>query len=654
MMTPRHGTWLERYAGQTVIAVGAHPDDVEVGMGGTVARMVAAGARVLVVAVCVPSHFAVRVGEARRASEILGSGFLLIRDRGCSRVEDLKTYELVAELDRLVMEHRPAAFFAHGPAGRVAEISAPALPATPKPRLFPRGCVRARSAVQLRAGERQAALRVQCPKSPGDEGRSLVRLLMLGVGLLGMACSSEPRLAAYDTRGLALGADNPQLSVSLTFDDTWKPQAEAAAILEAHGLSGTFYVNSPRLHDGSSRPDRSSYLSVSDARALQARGHEIGAHTLSHLRLTTLADAEQAREVHNDRLQLSRLGLDVRSLAYPLGDVEADMAPLQGRPLPDIVREAGYANARDTNGVRLTHCGPGAESQPPENPYRVRSVRSVDHVPPVASGQPALPADTAQTLLGWMDSAASCGGGWLPLIFHHVREDCSAPGTPSQYCFESAELRELAAALAVGERCYEVDGREHCYEISVDPVSTTLGAAELAPPPPEVFAARNGSLERTLASGNTECIQHFQSPGGTARFGRSTELARTGGASEHMEISEPYLTPAEIRVTRDFGACSVFATEGQPYHFTLYYRASPDAPVPTLRFIVYRLTEGYTWERWTVGQPFSALRPGQWVRRTFTTRPVPPGTVTLSFGLRLESAGSVHVDDFAVAPAAAP
>jgi LmbE family N-acetylglucosaminyl deacetylase len=110
------GAQFQRYAGRTVIALGAHPDDVEVGMGGTVARMVADGVRVLVVAVCVPSHFATRVAEARRSSEILGSSFHLLRDLGCSRVEDMKTYELVAELDRLVAEHDPVALFAHGSA----------------------------------------------------------------------------------------------------------------------------------------------------------------------------------------------------------------------------------------------------------------------------------------------------------------------------------------------------------------------------------------------------------------------------------------------------------------------------------------------------------------------------------------------------------
>jgi hypothetical protein len=38
------------------------------------------------------------------------------------------------------------------------------------------------------------------------------------------------------------------------------------------------------------------------------------------------------------------------------------------------------------------------------------------------------------------------------------------------------------------------------------------------------------------------------------------------------------------------------------------------------------------------------------VRRSFTTLAVPDGTLALSFGLRLQSAGGVSVDDFAIAP----
>jgi hypothetical protein len=474
------------------------------------------------------------------------------------------------------------------------------------------------------------------------------------VGLCWIACGGEAYSPSLETRPARLSAGDPELLVSLTFDDTWKPQREAASILEAHGLSGTFYMNSPRLHEGTARPTVSNYMSITDALALQERGHEIGGHTLSHLPLASLPDAEQEREVDNDRRQLSRLGFEVRSLAYPDGDVENDSQPSEGRALPDIVREAGYSSARDTSGLGLNGCRPGAESLPPAEPYRVRSIRSISNVPPVRAGQAALPPDDAATLLGWMDNAASCGGGWLPLVFHHFREDCSAADAPARYCFQFSELDSLAAALAAGERCHDAEGQEACYRISVAPVSAALGVTELSPLPPEAFAARNSSLERTLASGNTECIQRTQATGGSISFARSTELAHSGQASERMQILEPYVGPAEITIKRDYGACAIFAGENQPYQLSLYYRAEPDGPLPTLRFVVYRLTQGYVWQEWSIGRAAPARSPGRWVLRSFLTRPVPADTLALSFGLRQESAGAVQVDDFAVAAAPAP
>jgi peptidoglycan/xylan/chitin deacetylase (PgdA/CDA1 family) len=429
--------------------------------------------------------------------------------------------------------------------------------------------------------------------------------------------------------------------VSFTFDDTFSSQLEAASMLEAHDLTATLYVNSPRLHQAQAGADNSTYLSLAEARELELRGHEIGGHTLSHLSLTALGTAERRREVQNDRRELTRLGFDVRSLAYPFGDVEADLAAVR-----EVVRSAGYLGARDTNGVALTRCGRDAiESLPPRDPYRVRSVRSLSHVPPAP-----LAPDDAATVLSWMDHVASCGGGWLPLVFHHFREDCSAANAPEAYCFEYAELEQLSSLLAEGERCY-LDGEiQRCY-----PVSVVNFGAQLAGPTPapgaEIFALRNASLERTLASGNTECLQRTQATDGTATFARSTTIAHSGQASERMQILAPYVAPAEMRVSRDFGACATFTSAGQRYDLSLWYRADPGAAPPTLRLIVHRLTTDYSWLRWIFEPQFSAASPGQWAQAALRTEPVPEGTLAISFGLRLESAGAVHVDDFALSSA---
>jgi LmbE family N-acetylglucosaminyl deacetylase len=104
-----------RYAERTVLAIGAHPDDVELAVGGTLARLRSAGARVVTAVVSVPANYAMRRAEAERAAAILGAELRILLDGGCRRIEDTKTYELVAILDALVRELSPAAVLTHGP-----------------------------------------------------------------------------------------------------------------------------------------------------------------------------------------------------------------------------------------------------------------------------------------------------------------------------------------------------------------------------------------------------------------------------------------------------------------------------------------------------------------------------------------------------------
>ncbi len=63
--------------------------------------------------VSVPSDYERRRAEAARAAEILGGELRVLLDGGCRRIEDLKSYELVARLDELVREVSPSAVFTH-------------------------------------------------------------------------------------------------------------------------------------------------------------------------------------------------------------------------------------------------------------------------------------------------------------------------------------------------------------------------------------------------------------------------------------------------------------------------------------------------------------------------------------------------------------
>lgn len=61
-----------------VLAFGAHPDDLEIGMGGTIARYVARGHEVLMVIATVPNRRDERIPEAEAAAAILGADLVVM------------------------------------------------------------------------------------------------------------------------------------------------------------------------------------------------------------------------------------------------------------------------------------------------------------------------------------------------------------------------------------------------------------------------------------------------------------------------------------------------------------------------------------------------------------------------------------------------
>jgi LmbE family N-acetylglucosaminyl deacetylase len=104
-----------RYVGHTVIALGAHPDDIELGIGGTLALLTSAGVKVVMAIVSVPADYATRVAEATDSAAILDCKLRVLMEGECRRIEDVKNYQLVGLLDGLVKEYRPGAVLTHGP-----------------------------------------------------------------------------------------------------------------------------------------------------------------------------------------------------------------------------------------------------------------------------------------------------------------------------------------------------------------------------------------------------------------------------------------------------------------------------------------------------------------------------------------------------------
>jgi LmbE family N-acetylglucosaminyl deacetylase len=109
---PSGQSLANRYSGRTVIAVGAHPDDLEIGIGGTLAKLQLNGAHVVMCVVSIPKDYDVRLAEAKRGAEILGCELKVLLE-GEQRIEDVKTSYLVGLLDGLVRDYKPAAVLTH-------------------------------------------------------------------------------------------------------------------------------------------------------------------------------------------------------------------------------------------------------------------------------------------------------------------------------------------------------------------------------------------------------------------------------------------------------------------------------------------------------------------------------------------------------------
>jgi LmbE family N-acetylglucosaminyl deacetylase len=99
--------------GGRVLAFGAHPDDLEVGAGGLLARLSAEGADVTMVIVSIPNQAEQRKAEAMAAAELIDADlFVLYEDKPC-RVEDIAMHELVRRMDSVVGDIRPDLVITH-------------------------------------------------------------------------------------------------------------------------------------------------------------------------------------------------------------------------------------------------------------------------------------------------------------------------------------------------------------------------------------------------------------------------------------------------------------------------------------------------------------------------------------------------------------
>ncbi len=100
-------------AGSRVVAFGAHPDDLEVGAGGLLARLAQQGVAVTMAVVAIPGDAARRRAEAEAGARTLGAELVVVYDLRPCRVEDIPMHELVRRMDQLVGDVQPDLVITH-------------------------------------------------------------------------------------------------------------------------------------------------------------------------------------------------------------------------------------------------------------------------------------------------------------------------------------------------------------------------------------------------------------------------------------------------------------------------------------------------------------------------------------------------------------
>ena len=162
------------------------------------------------------------------------------------------------------------------------------------------------------------------------------------------------------------------------------------------------------------------------------------------------------------------------------------------------------------------------------------------------------------------------------------------------------------------------------------------------PPPagPGANGLQNSLLTTADASGaNPAC--YFQDSSGTnsPSFVWNPTGGEIGG-KETIDMTSYSSGDAALLVNLDNGNCAPSVVAGDTYSVSVYYQSS----VPVL-FALYDRADDGTWGYWTASSSFPATGTS-WSLATFISPPVPAGFNGASFGMALESVGTLATSDY--------
>jgi len=161
---------------------------------------------------------------------------------------------------------------------------------------------------------------------------------------------SEIMQAGLVSSFLERSAVSKKETITITFDDGFASNLiEAVPLMKKVGVQAINYLVADRIGQTSDWEAREGgeadpLMDESQVREWLSAGHQIGAHTCTHPRLSQLSEAQAKEEISASRKKLEdRFGVPIENFAYPYGDYNENTV--------ELVREAGF------NTACTMHCG---------------------------------------------------------------------------------------------------------------------------------------------------------------------------------------------------------------------------------------------------------------------------------------------------------
>jgi hypothetical protein len=297
------------------------------------------------------------------------------------------------------------------------------------------------------------------------------------------------------------------------------------------------------------------------------------------------------------------------------------------------VRECGFNSARTVVGLRSPGCPKCtlAETIPPKDPYALRVPGQVDGT------------WTLATLENLVIGVERRGGGWLPLVFHHICATDNCSSLSVRLSLVNAFAKWLAARQDIGTVVKTVG------QVISGPARPAVKAAAAAPHgvinPWLNTLSDSGAVDPTVEAASNSVP--FPLCWMQADYGQNSVTWRRirGGHGSpwamRLTMTSHRSGAAKLIQQFDTGQCSIPVVPGQSYDLATWYKSTA-----TTQFSVYyRIPEG-RWLYWTSSPFYRAT--SRWADATWTTPPLPANGSGLSFGLTLLRTGSLTTDDYSV------